>query len=295
MRLAADNELIMPLEEFLPEPFDENWYEFAQLLGMNNAQIYGLPVAADALIMTYRPSLIGDPPDTWQQALSINGLLSFPAADPQALFTVTQYFSEAHGLYDENQNLTINQAALESIFKFYQDGQSSGLFPYWLIQYQDDATSWTTFQERQAEMSITWGTRYLQTENPTFSAAPLPTRSGSAFTLAKSWLLAFPAANLEKADVSAELAQFLTEAEFMAAWTQAAGYFPPRVDALANWEQGPQQSLASQVLPQAWPLPPQSEIDLLGTPLSTAVISVLKQEIDPANAAEQIVETLTTP
>lgn len=295
MRMAAEIDLIMPFEEFLPEPFDENWYEFSQLLGMHKDQVYGLPFAADTLVMTYRPSLIGDPPDTWQKALSTNGLLSFPAADPQALFTLTLYFSETQGLYDEDQNLDIKQTTLESIFNFYREGQSSGLFPYWLIQYQDDAASWTTFQERQAEMSITWSTRYLQTENPTFNAAPLPTRSGSTFTLAKSWQLAIPAANAENAAVSVELAQFLTDPEFMGAWTQAAGYFPPRVDALANWEQGAEQSLASQVLPQAWPLPPQMEIDLLGTPLSSAVISALKQEIEPADAAQQVVETLATP
>lgn len=295
LRKAAENELVLPLNEYFPEPFDENWYEFAHLLGMHRDQVYGLPFAADALVMVYRPSLIGDPPDTWEKALNTNGLLSFPAADPQALFTLALYFSQAHGLYDEEHNLSIDQAALEAIFNFYNDGQTSGLIPYWLIQYQDDPTSWSTFQERQAEMSITWSTRYLQAESPNFNAAPLPTRNGAAFTLAKSWTMAFPVASAENAAITAELAQFLSEPEFMGAWTQAAGYLPPRVDALATWQSGVEQSLASQILPQAWPLPPQSEFDLLGTPLSTAVVAVLKQESTPADAAQQIVETLTTP
>ena len=293
MRKAAENDLILPLDDYIAEPFDENWYEFSHLLGMHREQVYGLPLAVDALVMVYRPSLIGDPPGTWERTLNINGMLSFPAADPEALFTMALYLSQAHSLYDENQELNINQAVLESIFNFYNDGQSSGVIPYWLIQYQEDLTSWSTFQERQTEMSITWSTRYLQAENPTFNAAPLPTRDGAAFTFVKSWTLVLPAANEKNAAISAELAQFLTAPEFMGPWTQAVGYLPPRVDALANWQEGAEQSLASQVLPQAWPLPPQTDFDLMGTPLSTAVIAVLKQEITPVDAAKQIVETLT--
>ena len=203
------------------------------------------------------------------------------------------YLSLMHSLRDENNDLSLNQAALEAVFNFLKSGQTSGLIPYWLVQYQDDETSWTLFQERQTQMCITWSRRYLQDQSGQFNAAPMPTRSGSPFTLTQSWNISITNATPNKTTTAVELAQFLTQTEFLGSWTETTGYMPPRVDSLAVWQEGPKQALASQILPQAISIPLPDDLDVISPLLSSATVSVLKLEIEPAKAAEEIVETLS--
>jgi ABC-type glycerol-3-phosphate transport system substrate-binding protein len=293
MRTAAENSLIRPLDEYAPELFDDNWYEFAQSLATYDGQTFGLPFAVDALVMTYRPLIIGNPPDTWQKALETSGLISFPAASPDAMVTIAMYLSLMDSLRDENNNLALNQAALEAVFTFFRSAQTSGLIPYWLVQYQDDESSWSLFQERQTQMCITWSRRYLQDQSGLFNAAPIPTRSGSPFTLAQSWNLSITNATPSKTATAVELAKFLSQAEFLGSLTEASGYMPPRVDSLVVWQEGAKQALASQILPQAISIPLPSDLDKVSELLSSATVGVLKLEIDPEKAVEEIMAALS--
>ena len=291
-RHAADKDLILPLDELMPNPFSEDWYAFAAGLGMYQNRVYGMPFAVEALVMAYRPSVIDSPPKTWEEALKNSGILSFPAANPEALFTTTLYLSENSSIYDDSGQIFLNQAGIETIFDFYRDGLVSDILPFWLTQNEDYESSWQVFQERRASLCITWSGQYIKDETGLIAAAPLPTRTGEPFTITSSWTLALPVKDPENYAYSLKLAQLLTESSFIGKWTEQVGYFPPRADSLLVWQPGPDQGLASQILPQAIAIPLQQDLQTLGSVLTPATISLLKAEKNPQQLSKEIVELL---
>jgi len=86
--------------------------------------------------------------------------------------------------------------------------------------------------------------------------------------------------------LSIELAEFLVDGDFLAGWSEAAGYIPPRPSALAIWQNHGLQSLLNEVSLQSQSYP-DNEILLILTPaLKNAVVEVLQQKGDPINIAQ---------
>ena len=79
----------------------------------------------------------------------------------------------------------------------------------------------------------------------------MPTLDGNDYTLASGWVWSLASPDAQKQKLSTELAEFLSDSEFMARWTAAAGYLPTRASALACWKDAGIQALASQVLQSA--------------------------------------------
>jgi ABC-type glycerol-3-phosphate transport system substrate-binding protein len=92
--------------------------------------------------------------------------------------------------------------------------------------------------------------------------------------------------------VAVELAEFLTEGEFLGEWTLAAGYLPPRSSSVAVWPTDPELAFASQILPSAQMLPQLSDYPVLGEALAQATIRVFTQKITPGEAVEEVLASL---
>jgi hypothetical protein len=80
---------------------DHEWYGYARQLSQWQESTFGLPFAGDALTMAYRPLLVETPPPDWEATLTISGTLAFPAADPQAVFTLIQYQAAGGAVQDD--------------------------------------------------------------------------------------------------------------------------------------------------------------------------------------------------
>lgn len=291
---AVASELLRPLDDLLSEP-GEDWYEYALQLGQVDGETYGLPFAGDALVLVYRPGVVGDPPTDWDAALQTEGPLAFPAADTQALFTLVQYQSLGGTLLNEEGGLALDAAFLGQVFDFYQRAQAAALMPFSLTQYESDAQSWLAFREKRAQMVVTWASQYFS-DPPTDSAiAPLPTRGGIPYTLADGWVWAVSSPDPARYAISAELAEFLSQGEFVAQWAAAIGYLPTRTSALTAWPQETDQALISQVAPSADLMPTQTTLDKLGDSLAQATIEILKREADAATAAQDVIEEINQP
>ncbi|MFC1936750.1 extracellular solute-binding protein [Chloroflexota bacterium] len=290
---AASNDLIFPIDDFLLEPRAEDWYSFAVEMGQYQGKTYSLPFAVDALIMAYRPALLEVVPSDWQLVAETPGSLIFPAADPLSLFTIAEYLSEGVQIYDDNQALYLDLDALTAVLNFYSQGQATNSIPFWLTQYDSQQAAWDAFLSGRGHMSIIWSNQYFQQDNNgNLLASPIPTSSGTPFTLTTSWVWALTGSNPDRHQIAVELALFLTEPEFLGQFTFSAGYLPPRADSLAVWPESNQLALASQILPSAQVLPPKNDLIILGEPLSIAVIEVLKQENSPEEAAQNAIDSL---
>jgi ABC-type glycerol-3-phosphate transport system substrate-binding protein len=91
------------------------------------------------------------------------------------------------------------------------------------------------------------------------------------------------------------LAEFLTADEFLAAWSYAAGYLPPRVDALLRWQDEDLRQAIEQISYSAHLIPSIDLISSLGPALEQAVVKVLKAESDPQTAAQAVIDQVNQP
>jgi ABC-type glycerol-3-phosphate transport system substrate-binding protein len=95
--------------------------------------------------------------------------------------------------------------------------------------------------------------------------------------------------------MAVELAEFLTDGEYLARWCQAAGYIPPRSSALATGGNIAIQSLFSQIVFSARLYPAADTLANLSPPLQQAFLQVFKLQTDPAVAAQEAVNSLNEP
>ena len=295
METAALKGLVHPYQN-LTNPIDEpDWFPYARQLARLQDSIFGIPFAGDAMTLVYRPSVVSTPPDALSSAFESPDILAFPAADPQALYTLALYQAAGGSVRDEQGRPVLDANVLEQVLTFFQAGSQSQLTPFWLTQFQNDAESWQVYKEGRVPMVVTWMSRYLQELQPDMAAAPLPTLSGNDFTLASGWVWSLASPDPERQKLSTELAEFLSDSEFMAQWTAAAGYLPTRASALTSWQDKTIQTLASQILMSAQLYPPEDLLTSLAPALERATVEVLKQESDPQKAAQEAAESLTIP
>ena len=296
---AAIKGLLHPFDGLTSAMDDPDWFEYARELSHIQNGTFGIPFAGDALILVYRPSLLGNRPKDWESTLGASAeasaTLVFPAADPNALVTLAFYLSAGGQIVDEENRPILDTIQLTEVLTYYQQAQQSSLMPFWLTQYETDDQAWTAYQENQTEMVITWASRYLQNLPVDSAGAPIPTIDGLPFTLASGWAWALVSPDPERQVISAQLAEFLSTGAFLAEWTAASGYIPPRSSTLSAWENVSIQTLLNQVAPSARLAPSLDIITTLGPVLQNATVDILKEQSDPVTAAGAAAEVLNPP
>lgn len=287
--------LLHPFDGLTDTMDDPDWYDFARQLSHVQNTTFGIPFAGDALIMVYRPEFIEEPPQNWETALQIIEPLSFPAADPNSLLTLTLYQASGGAVANDEGAAIMDLTPLTDVLTFYYQASQNGLMPFWLAQYETDEQAWAAYKEGQANMSITWLSRYLQNPPPESAAATIPTADGIPYTTAMGWVWALVSPDPQRQELAAQLAEFLTTSEFLAEWNAAAGLLPPRPSALVAWENTPQYNFLKQVAPSTQLSPSTEIIQILGPLLKQSALDVLKEQTDPATAAQNAIETLIAP
>ncbi len=295
LETAALKGLLHPFDGLTPAMDDSDWYDYARQLGRLQNSTFGLPFAGDAMMLVYYTSQVPKPPADWGSVLGLTTPLAFAAADPQSLFTLAQYQAEGGAVRDDQGRPYLDPAALEKVLRFYLDASKNGVMPTWLTQLQNDDQVWEAFKERRASMAIAWNSLYFNQVITNTNAAPLPTENGKAFTLATGWVWALASSQPDRLEMGAQLAEFLTDTTFLAAWTQAAGYLPPRPSSLDAWTNKDQQLMVRQIVLSASLYPSADIITSLGPPIQQATIQVLKQQTDPQTAAQQAAASLVNP
>jgi ABC-type glycerol-3-phosphate transport system substrate-binding protein len=292
---AVAGQLLFPLSELTEALDNDDWYAFAHELSQVDNASFGLPFAADALILAYRPAAVTQVPSTWQALLDSRLQLGFAAADPDASFTFAQLHAFISSSPQEADEFDFNEETLTAVFEFFAAAQEKEVFPFWLSQYQTTEQSWQAFSEGRVPLVVAWTSRAFDNRNIDISTAPLPTPQGEPLALIKGWVWAVSTPDPDRADLVAELAEFLTTPEFIAQWTAAAGLIPPRHSSLSAWAPGDEQTLASQIVDSAATLPGQTTLDLWGNALAEAVVALLKEELSPDEAVQQVLGEVSNP
>lgn len=295
LETAALKGLLHPFDDLVNDRDDPDWFPYARQLASLQDSLFGIPFAGDALVLVYRTQDGLQPPDRLADTPLPAGPLAFPAADPQALFSLALYQGAGGPILDNEGRPTLDAPTLARVLAFYQQAAASDLAPIWLTQLQTDEQAWDAFLDSQASMAVTWFSNFLASAPDGVQAASLPSLDGNAFTLAGGWVWALSSPNPEHQRISAELAQFLTESSFMAEWTAQAGYLPPRPSALDRWEAGGLHTLSGKTSASAWLIPSTDVLASLAPLLQQATMQVLKQQADADTAAREASEMLTAP
>jgi multiple sugar transport system substrate-binding protein len=295
---AALKGLLHPYDGLSSVVDDQGWFDYARQLAHLKSSTYGMPFAGDAMVMASHPSRIDNPPSLLESAISLGEALLFPATDPQALFTLRMYLATGEGLYDAEGRPSMDKNTLANILEDYQRASQDGVMPYWITQYSSDEQVWEAFMGDQYPMAATWASTYLKNKfnaPADLSMEPLPTLDGSPSTLATGWSWALAGTDRERRMLSVRLAEFLVEKEFLAPWTYAAGYLPPRVDALRSWQDADLRRRIEQISYSAQLMPPADLISSVGPPVEQAVVDVLKAQSDPERAAQTAIDKINKP
>jgi multiple sugar transport system substrate-binding protein len=295
LEAAALKGLLRPFDELINPIEDSDWYNYARQMARLQNSTFGLPFAGDALMMVYRTTTILEPPRTLSDTLSSPGPLVFLAADPQALFTLTQYQASGGAVLDEQGRPWLEAAPLTEVLTYYQSAAASGLIPTNVTQYQSNDEVWEAFNAGNADLIVSWASQHLNNILANSAGTPLPTADGQNFTLATGWVWALASPVPEHQQGSVELAEFLSEGDFLARWTTALGYLPPRPSALANWNTATQRRLAAEIVTSAQLIPASDVLNSLSPLLQKATLDVLELQVDPATAAREAIAGVSEP
>ena len=280
--------LLHPLDGLTTALDDPDWYPYAVQMAHIQNTTFGLPFAGDALALVgYRDPM----PDNWVE-LPKETLLIFPAANPQALYSLSLYLSAGETLSDDQILPTLDETILTELFSFYALSTENDFITPTNVEYQDPKQTWTALREQRGNLSVNWVSTYLQDPIPGLKIAPLPGLRDGYYTLATGWSWALAGSNLENQPLAMELAEFLSDSQFLTEWSQAAGYLPTRPTTLSTWEDAGYKTSLIQTAESAHLTPNQNLVITIGPLFSEAVLSILKGERTPEEAALSIIEQL---
>jgi len=286
MEAAALKGLIFPMDELTSVIDDPDWYNYAKELALIQGSTFGAPFAGDGFFLIYRPAKIGANPTDWQDILSRGQPLAFPANDTNGLVTLALYLSAGGTIVDSQNRLVLEPQTLTEVLTLFSEGAKQGSFPSWLSQYQTDAQVWQAYQDQSANWAITWSSRYLVDLPVDSTAVSLPPLGTDTVTIANGWMWTLTDPVPERRDLSASLAKYLTDSDFLSEWVPEMGYLPTRPSVLAAWQDQTLRSLIGQTVVSARIQPNEELLEVIGPILRDATLDVIERQIDPAQAAQ---------
>ncbi|PKO12386.1 MAG: hypothetical protein CVU39_24480 [Chloroflexi bacterium HGW-Chloroflexi-10] len=289
---AVTRKLIFPMEPFTGAIEHPDWYNYARQLTTWGGSSYGLPFAGDALMLLYRPALIGKAPVNWDDILRRGEPLSIPAADLQALITINMYESAGGKLENAQRLPPLDLELLTKIFQIYENGSQLGAYPLWITQLQNDADAWTTYNELRANWVVTWSSRLLQNTQEDTIGVSFPAIGENPVTLADGWVWCLTEPDPNAQSSSVQLAEFLTAPEFLTLWTPQAGYLPVRPSSLQGWNDSSLTLLLGQVALSAQAKPSNEVIATFGPVLQDLLLQVISGKTTATIAAQAVLDKI---
>jgi multiple sugar transport system substrate-binding protein len=292
---AALKGLITPLDGLSVVTGGSDWFEYARQLSNVQGTSFGWPFAGDVLLLVYRQSTVKNPPEQWNEILQRGLPVVFPAADSQGMFILELYEMAGGTIVDSQGRPALQVDILTKVLQFLEDGQKRGVFQTWTVQLHSDPQAWQAYQEQKAAWIVTWSSNYLGELPVDSSAMPLPALDKDRLTIANGWLWALSEPDADKRSDSVRLAEELSSREFLAKWSQASGYLPPRPSALGDWQNQILRSLCQKLSDTAKIRPGNDLSASLGPALSRAAVEVLTNQSSPQDAAKAAADQVAAP
>ena len=292
LETAALKSLIFPLDGLTSIIDDPDWFEFAREMSLLQGSTFGVPFAADALALVYRPVSFPEPPVSWDEILEGDIKLAFPADDSQALLALSLYQAEGGLIQDNQRRPVLELVPLTRVFQLLKAGVDSGVLPAWLSKYQTFSQVWSGYREGESNQAVIWLSDYLREMPVDSTIVPLPPMATGPFSLGTglNWAVAAPDKNRQS--LAVDLAEFLVDPIFLSEWTAAAGYIPSRPSSLASWGDPDLQKTVNQIAENTHLLPLNDLVSSLAPILRENTLQILQGLVAPGQAAQAAVDSL---
>lgn len=293
LRVASQAGLLRPFDGFLPESLVADRYPFAISMGRVNDQTMGIVVAADMAHMVYRPALLGSPPVTWTDVLSIAAPLLFPAAGQNGSVneaTLVQYLAAGGDVVDSEGVPLLEAEPLAAVLNFYAQAAAAGtISPTVLLSLADNDACWEQFRAGWAGMTVVNSRSFWGESERVGQPAFFPSPDGRVVALVQGrWALALVTADPERQQQAMLLAEWLLASEQYGLWTQSIACLPTSQSGLAAWQIGEEErSVLDAMLQAAHPMPSAAARSAVGPPMQAALEAVLEGTRSPADAAAE--------
>ena len=282
LETAATRGLLHPIDGLSTSLDDPNWYSYSQQLGHIQNTSYGLPFLGDALVLIYYPEL--GQIVSWEEVLSSDGQLVFPAGNSQGLVGLSLYASAGGEILDTQGLPMLDQEILTRVLTLVDEGISQEIFSPSLANVTNETQTLQIYRTGSANKAIVWYLSYRPSEDGALT--PLPGLDQTAFSYATGWIWALAGANVENQQPAVELAEYLIADDFIGEMTRETGYLPTRPSIV---EEGDRTMTA--VLEAAYPMPSSDVLAVLGPLMQDALTRVLNGE-EPEDVAASVVETM---
>lgn len=295
LETAVSRNLLVPFDAYSSMIDGQDWYDYARRLTVVGGNSYGLPFAGDALTMVYRPSVVGQSPGNWNDLIRRGEPIAFPAADPQSLIALNLYLSLGGELESAQRLPQMDLELFTRLYQLFADGAQSGVFPLWLTELQRDSDTWTSYNDLRSNWVITWASRYLADPSEDSTMAIFPSLNDSSVTLSDGWVWCLTDPRVQAHDLSVDLAEFLTEADYLARWAPVKGVLPVRPTSLTKWDGQSIQTLLGQIATSARIRPNNEIINTIGLVMEDQLVLILSGRTTAPFAAQAVIDRIGNP
>jgi len=290
LRLAQQRDLIFANEQ-LDELMDEtDWYPFGEELSQMNVDLPALPIMANPLVLVYRQDSLLPPSNDWKDVSTNFGYFGFAADDPQAEYMLMLYQALGGKVMDSQGRAILEEEPLLAALTVLREGKGSLHISSLTAGLQTSDQVWTAYINRNIDTAVLPLSIVL---NHNFEVnQPLPALSEPETTLGDSYSWALANSNPIRQELAFNLLEELSEADFLAEWTEALGWLPARSSALDKWEnEGLKPALLK--LGEATKLyPPEEIVNRLGPALRNASLLILIDSADPLETTKTTIESI---
>jgi ABC-type glycerol-3-phosphate transport system substrate-binding protein len=188
----------------------------------------------------------------------------------------------------------LDEDVLLSVLSFYSDCIETGaLSPMTILDIADVDQGWEQFKAGWGEMAVVRASRYWLEADDTVAPAPVPTRDGHPFSIARGWAVAMVTDDPARQEQAKLLLDWLIAPDHSAQWSQAAGYLPGTRSALRQWDISEADKALLRGIMEAAVLPPRPEVMAsVGPAMQGALEAVLRRQATPKKAAADALKSL---
>lgn len=290
LRVARERELIY-VNEQLNELMDAtDWYPFAEELAQMDIEVSALPIMANPLVMVYRQDSLLPPSNDWKDISTNFGYFGFAADDPQAEYMLMLYQALGGKVMDAQGRAILEEEPLLAALTVLREGKGSLHISNLTAGFQTSDQVWIAYINRSIDTAVV---PLSIVNNHNFEVNhPLPALTEPEMTLGDAYGWALGNSDPSRQELAIDLIKELSDADFLAEWTEALGWLPARSSALEKWENEDLKP-ALLALGEATKLyPPEEVVNRLGPALRNASLLILIESADPLETARTTIESI---
>lgn len=293
LETAALKGLLAPLET--PVDDAETLYPFARDLGAIQDQRYGVAVAGDALAFIYRPAKAIAEIGSWDDIEEGRMPVLFAGSSSQPLFTLGLYESTGGQLVDEDDRPILQSDAFLPVLRFISQVSNKGVFSPSVVQFENEIDVWNAYLNGSADGVVSWSSFYLSDMPADSQITRLPSYQGRDFSYGTGWVWTVTDPFPQRREETLALLAWLSDPQFLAAWTEEMGLLPPSPAILNSWKDVSLRTNLDQLCRITQLRPSNDQLAVLGPVIRDAQIQTIRQELSPETAAQNAVSRLGNP